>query len=86
MTSAGAVQDRQRRVRQAGARQRSNPISGSANFLREVRAELRKVAWPTRAEVRQYSLVVLFTLIILIALIFVLDYGASKSILYLFHA
>jgi preprotein translocase subunit SecE len=86
MTSAGAVQDRQRRVRQAGARQRTNPVAAIVNFMREVRAELRKVAWPTRAEVRQYSLVVLATLVILISLIFVLDYGASKSILYLFNA
>ena len=31
---------------------------------------------------RNYSIVVLVTLIILISLIFVLDYGASKSILY----
>ena len=82
------MQDRQRRVRAAGQQQRrrANPVSGSANFVREVRAELRKVAWPTRAEVRQYSFVVFFTLVLLISLIFVLDYGASKSILYLFHS
>ena len=86
MTTAGAVQDRQRRVRQAGQQKRSNPIAGTANFVREVRGELRKVAWPTRTEVRAYSLVVLFTLVILITLIFVLDYGVSKSILYLFNA
>jgi preprotein translocase SecE subunit len=36
--------------------------------------ELRKVAWPTRAEVINYSLVVLLTLVIVGALIFGLDY------------
>jgi preprotein translocase subunit SecE len=87
MTSAGAVQDRQRRVRQTGQRQaRGNVFGNSAEFFRETRGELRKVAWPTRLEVRNYSIVVLFTLILLISLIFVLDYACSKSILFLFHA
>ena len=86
-TNAGAVQDRQRRVRQAGQRQGSgNPLARSAEFLRETRGELRKVAWPTRLEVRNYSIVVLVTLILLISLIFVLDYACSKSVLFLFHA
>jgi preprotein translocase subunit SecE len=53
-------------------------------FLREVRGELRRVAWPTRAEVTNYSTIVLFTLAILIALIFVLDYAFAKSVLFLF--
>jgi preprotein translocase subunit SecE len=86
-TSAGAVQDRQRRVRQSGRQaSRGNVVSRSAEFLRETRGELRKVAWPTRAEVRGYSVVVLVTLILLISLIFVLDYACSKSILFLFHS
>jgi len=86
--SAGtATRDtQQRRVRDAGQRSRGNPIASTTEFLRETRGELRKVAWPTRLEVRQYSIVVLTTLILLISLIFVLDYACSKSILFLFHA
>jgi preprotein translocase subunit SecE len=53
-------------------------------FLKEVRGELRKVAWPTRAEVVNYSTVVLFTLILLIALIFLLDLLFAKAVLFLF--
>ena len=53
-------------------------------FLREVRGELRKVAWPTVPEVRRYSTVVLATLILLVALIFVLDLSFSKAVLYVF--
>jgi preprotein translocase subunit SecE len=87
MTSAGAVQDRQRRVRQSGRQASSgNIFSRSTEFLRETRGELRKVAWPTRMEVRNYSVVVLVTLVLLISLIFVLDYACSKSVLFLFHA
>ncbi len=83
---AAARDGQQRRVRAAGQRQRSNPIASTAEFLRETRGELRKVAWPTRLEVRNYSIVVLVTLILLISLIFVLDYACSKSVLFLFHA
>jgi preprotein translocase subunit SecE len=43
-------------------------------FLHEVNVELRKVAWPTRAETINYSIVVLVTLIVVGALIFGLDY------------
>jgi preprotein translocase subunit SecE len=57
-----------------------------ATFLREVRGELRRVAWPTRAEVVNYSTIVLFTLAVLIALIFVMDYAFAKSVLFLFES
>ncbi len=53
-------------------------------FLKEVRGELRKVAWPTRGEVVNYSTVVLITLVLLIALIFLLDFLFAKSVLFLF--
>jgi preprotein translocase SecE subunit len=53
-------------------------------FLHEVNVELRKVAWPTRAETINYSTVVLITLVIVIALIFVLDYGFSAAARFLF--
>ena len=61
--------------------ERTSPLA----FLREVRAELRKVAWPSRREVVNYSTVVLLTLVVLIALIFVLDYAFAKSVLFLFE-
>jgi preprotein translocase subunit SecE len=77
---APATRDRKPPVRPAKA-QRTSP----ATFLREVRGELRRVAWPTRAEVVNYSTIVLFTLAILIALIFVMDYAFAKSVLFLFQ-
>jgi len=80
-----AVRDRRQQVasRQGQIkRDRTSP----AVFLREVRGELRRVAWPSRAEVTNYSTIVLFTLAILIALIFVLDYGFAKTVLFLFES
>jgi preprotein translocase subunit SecE len=53
-------------------------------FVREVRSELRKVAWPTRAEVVNYSLIVLFALIIITAYVAALDYGVGDLFLKLF--
>ena len=53
-------------------------------FLREVRAELRKVVWPTRSETINYSLIVLVTLIFFTALIFAVDWVFSEFVLRLF--
>jgi preprotein translocase subunit SecE len=64
----------------APSKERTSPVQ----FLREVRGELRKVAWPTRPEVINYSTIVLVTLVLLISLIFVLDLAFAKSILFLF--
>ena len=84
-TPAASASDRRAAVAKrpaAGAKaQRTSP----ATFLKEVRGELRRVAWPSRAEVVNYSTIVLFTLAILIALIFVLDYAFAKSVLFLFE-
>jgi len=62
------------------ASQRTSP----AEFVREVRGELRKVAWPTRAETINSSFVVLITLAVLMIIIVILDYVFGKSALYLF--
>jgi preprotein translocase subunit SecE len=83
-----AVQTRERRQPRPPTQPRGKSDVGvfrrMLNFLREVRAELRKVAWPTRNEVINLSVVVLATLIILIGLIFVLDLLFAKAVLYLF--
>ncbi len=54
-------------------------------FVREVRTELRKVAWPTRAEVINYSIIVLVTVVILTSLIAVLDIFFSEWVLKLLN-
>jgi preprotein translocase subunit SecE len=53
-------------------------------FVREVRSELRKVAWPSRAEVINYSIIVFITIIVLTGAIAALDYGMSKAVLWIF--
>lgn len=56
-----------------------------AEFLREVRAELRKVAWPTREEVRNYSIIVLITVVVFTAFIALLDYLFGSATLWLYN-
>ena len=56
----------------------------TGGFLRDVRAELRRVAWPTRAETLNSSIVVLIALVVMTALIFGLDTVFSKFVLFLF--
>jgi preprotein translocase subunit SecE len=47
---------------------------GPAQYLREVRDEMRKVAWPKRDEVIRYSIVVVITVVIYAALVGGFDY------------
>ncbi len=58
----------------------------AGEYLRQVRAELRKVAWPTRKEVIRYSTIVLVALLLLTALIFGLDFAFGKGVIWLFEA
>jgi len=53
-------------------------------FVREVRGELKKVAWPTKAEVVTSTIVVLMAVIFMTLLIFGLDYVFAKGVLNLF--
>jgi preprotein translocase subunit SecE len=53
-------------------------------FLREVRGELRKVAWPTRPEVINYSIIVLVAIVVLTAFIAGVDYLVSEFVLKLY--
>ncbi len=55
-----------------------------ARFLREVRVELKKVAWPSRNEVATYTVVVLVSVTFVTLLVFGLDFGFGKAVLTLF--
>jgi preprotein translocase subunit SecE len=58
--------------------------TGVAQFSREVRAELRKVAWPSRAETANYATVVVVTIIAVTSIVSGLDWIFSNSVLNLF--
>ena len=58
---------------------------GFRQYLREIQAELRRVNWPTRAEVTTYSIVVVFIVAILTGLVFAADFGFAQAIIALFR-
>jgi preprotein translocase subunit SecE len=58
--------------------------AGPRQFLREVRQELKKVAWPTRRELLAYTMVVLVSVIVLTSFVFGLDFLISKAVLVVF--
>lgn len=46
-------------------------------FFREIRAEMRKVTWPTRSEILTYTEVVLIVMILFTILVFLADSAFS---------
>ncbi|HAQ22250.1 MAG TPA: preprotein translocase subunit SecE [Acidimicrobiaceae bacterium] len=72
---------RQRRQQQ---NRQSEERTGVVQFGREVRAELRKVAWPSRSETGNYTTVVIVTIIAITAIVAGLDWVFSQSVLELF--
>ncbi|MEC8999052.1 MAG: preprotein translocase subunit SecE [Actinomycetota bacterium] len=73
-------------IRQRRQQQNRQPEerTGVVQFGREVRAELRKVAWPSRSETSNYTAVVIVTIIVITAIVAGLDWIFSQSVLELF--
>ena len=57
---------------------------GPREFFGEVKGELRKVAWPTKKEVINSTIIVLIAVVIMTSLIFGFDYVSGKFVLFLF--
>ena len=74
------------KARQAPAPKTKEQRTRPLQFVREVRAELRKVAWPTRSEVINYSFIVLITVLIMGAFVAALDFAFGEGILRLLDA
>jgi preprotein translocase subunit SecE len=75
-----AMQRRQRVMTEAQRKKRTPP----REFLKQVRAELKKVAWPTRKELVGYTIVVLVAVVVLTSLVFGLDFAFSKALFHIF--
>lgn len=78
-SAAGAGRDRGRE----GGR-RPGAVVRTRRFFREVVAELRKVIYPSRAELATYVTVVLFFVSSMVAIVAGLDYAFTKLVLALF--
>lgn len=47
-------------------------------YLREVRAELRKVTWPSRKQLVSYTVIVLVSVLVVAAFIGLIDFAFSQ--------
>jgi preprotein translocase subunit SecE len=81
----GAPQARKRAPAATSKPKAKDERTSPAQFLREVRGELRKVAWPTRSEVINYSIIVLVAVVILTSYISGVDYAFGEVVLKLFE-
>jgi preprotein translocase subunit SecE len=79
----GADQPRKPERRQPTPTQATERTSPT-QFFSEVRGELRKVAWPTRPEVINSTIIVLIAVVVMTALIFGADYVFAKGVLFLY--
>ena len=73
-----------RQARPTVAAQVAKERVGPIQYIREVRDEMRKVAWPKFPEVRRYSIIVLVTVVIVTAFVGGLDaaFGILSGWLY----
>lgn len=62
-----------------------NSTSKVKRFVREVRAEMKKVSWPTRQELIAYTGVVFVSVVLVSALIWVIDGGLSLLLRVFIH-
>ena len=57
----------------------SKPITERiGRFLREVRAELRKVVWPDREELKRYTLIVIVSVAVIAVFVGLVDFGFGR--------
>ena len=80
----GAVAPRRAVTTQDVQRRRRERV-GVRQYFREVRDEMRQVAWPSRPEVVNYTTIVVCVLVFMSLLIFGLGFGFSKFVTFLFQ-
>jgi preprotein translocase subunit SecE len=79
----GADQPRKPERKQPAPTHTSDRTS-PGQFFMEVRGELRKVAWPTKSEVINSTIIVLIAVVFMTSLIFGADYLFAKGVLFLY--
>ena len=66
------------------AAEKKGPFARFALFLRQVVAELRKVIWPTRSELVNYTIVVLVFVVIMAAILALYDFVFARLVFLVF--
>jgi preprotein translocase subunit SecE len=79
----GMEKKRAQAKKSGGGRKKSGPKKQRvtvSQFLTEVRAEMKKVTWPTRDEVVSYTIVVLVTVVLMGGLVYFADILFTKLV------
>ena len=80
-------EERAKRRRKEAPRQKTKKDEGLsffqrvAKYFREVKQELKKVAWPSKEELTTYSIVVFGVSTILTLIVFGLDWGFNRAVI-----
>ena len=77
-------EERAQKRRKAGPRRRER--TGLRQFFREVRQELKKVAWPSREETITFTVVVVIVTSVLTVVTFGMDFVFKRAVLELIRA
>ena len=72
--------DKPRAPERRGPAPQQKERTGPRQYLREVSGEMKKVAWPTRSEVMQSTIVVLIGVIVMSAIIFGFDWASLNLV------
>ena len=84
MQKQGSDKPGQPQPRRTQPAQAQRERTGPRQYLSEVKGELRKVAWPTRHEVINSTIIVLIAVVVMTSLIFLFDLASSNFVLWLF--
>ena len=56
------------------------PLRRLRNYLGDVRSEMRRVVWPSKAELKSYSVAIIFMLIVFGVIIWLVDSGIVAAL------
>jgi preprotein translocase subunit SecE len=77
------MEKKREKMKKGGGKKKGGPKKQRvtvSQFLTEVRAEMKKVTWPTRDEVISYTIVVLITVVLIGGLVYVADIAFTKLV------
>ncbi len=74
-------EERAKKRRQEKSRTPKKERVGFRQYLREVRQELKKVAWPSREELTTYTIVVFATTTVLTLVVFAMDWVFKNGLI-----
>lgn len=59
-------------------------LERTKQFITDVNKEMKKVSWPTREQLRESTVVVIVTTLIITAIVFVIDQAMTQVMNFLF--